>query len=540
MELLRKIRGQSGWIILSMVFLVALGRVFFLDARQAPSGKKIIKISHWQMEAGVREALDDAAREYQKLHPDVEIQQIIVGGSNYVSWITTRLIGGAAPDIIALGNMDRGLMLELFQRYFVPLSGEIGKPNPYNAGTSLEGVPWKATYYDDMLGGYMPELIEYYQVPESAFTMRLFYNKTKFREATGLDAPPSDFRAFLGACQQIKEYGRAHGEALVPIANAGKYNAKFIWSRFDQAVNSTLLPAVDVNLDSEQGPEESLIALVGGAVDFRDRRIRAMIEGHDYYNKQCQPAFFAADRMDAAFLFLQQRALMIASGSWDARSYVKQAEFEVGVCDFPMPARDDPEFGKFVEGVAVEELLGGFSFGVNRLSPNADVALDFLKFLSSQRINGKLNEEVQWIPMIRGNKPVPFIAPFWPHFDGVKAGIQLSTGGLNSQLYDELANLNAAGRLNYEGFLKRFLPSFVANGDRWMRQDRQRSWQLAANQDEFVRMAERMKEEQSGQRGSKADALLENEVSRRYNAIELSRRYEEARQASPLPKPSEP
>jgi len=533
------LRGRLGWLLLAAVFVLALGRVISLEKHQAPSGKKVIKIAHWQMESGVRDALDHVAREYQKTHPDVEIQQIIIGSTFYTSWITTRLIGGSAPDIIALGNMDRGLMLDLFQRYFVPLSGEVVKPNPYNAGTPLANVPWKDTYYDNMQGGYFPELIEYYQVPESAFTMRLFYNKTKFREITGLDEPPSNFRDFLAVCERIKAYGREHGQPLVPIASAGKYNAKFIWSRFEQAVNSSLLPTVDVNLDSEQSPEESLIAFVSGKVDFRDPRIRAMFEGHDYYNKEFQPAFVAADRMDAAFLFLQQRALMIASGSWDAKSYAKQANFEVGICDFPMPGKDDPEFGKFVEGVAVEELQGGFSFGVNRLSPNADIALDFLKFLSSQKMNGQLNREIQWIPMIRGNKPVEFIAPFWPHFDGVKVGILLTTGGLNAQLYDELTNLHASGRLDYEGFLKRYLPNFVANGDRWLLRDRARTWQLSASQDEFVRMTERMKE-LDGREGGKAGALLESEVSRRYGAIELMERYKEARKDTPLPRPSEP
>ncbi|AWI08154.1 ABC transporter substrate-binding protein [Ereboglobus luteus] len=430
MKILGKLKGKTGLVVLVIVCALALARVLVLQSRVSEiSGVKTIRIAHWQMEAGVRDALDLVAREYEKIHPDVRIQQIVIGERGYGSWITTRLIGGTAPDLVAMGSMDRRMMIPLLQRYFIPLSEEITKPNPYNRGTPLEGVPWKLTFYDNMEGGaasgassggcYIPELMDYYRIPSSAFTLRLFYNKNLLREATGLDAPPSDFRGFLAACEKIKEYGKSKGVWLYPIAGtASKYNTKILWGRFDQAVGSTLINVTDVNRDSDLSPEESVIALAGGAVDFRDPRIRAMMRGREYYRAQFQPAFFAADRMDAAFLFLQQKALMIASGSWDAGSYVQQADFEIGVCDFPLPSADDPEFGEFVEGPAAEELQGEFSFSVNATTPHRAEALDFLRFLSSQKMNAALNKRANWIPMVRGNYPGEFIASFLPHPEG--------------------------------------------------------------------------------------------------------------------------
>lgn len=547
MNFLGKLKGKAGLAVLIAVCAIALVRVLTLQSRVSEiSGVKTIRIAHWQMEAGVRDALELVAREYEKIHPDVRIQQIVIGERGYGSWITTRLIGGTAPDLVAMGAMDRRMMLPLLQRYFIPLSEEIAKPNLYNNGTPLEGVPWKLSFYDNMEGGaasgassggcYIPELMDYYRVPSSAFTLRMFYNKSLLREATGLEAPPSDFRGFIATCEKIKAYGRSKGVWLYPIAGtASKYNTKFLWGRFDQAVSSTLINVTDVNRDSDLSAEESVIALVGGAVGFRDPRIRAMIQGKEYYRAQFQPAFFAADRMDAAFLFLQQKALMIASGSWDAGSYAQQADFEIGVCDFPLPSRDDPEFGKFVEGPAAEELQGDFSFSVNSTTPHRAEALDFMRFLTSQKMNAVLNDRANWIPMVRGNRPGKFIAAFLPHPEGVKEGIRIDLSGRNLPRYEELINLVAAGRLDFDGFVEKYTKKFVENADDWMRVDRARNVRLAAQQDEFALNSERAAPLPGADRAS---VILQGILVRDFENTEYAKRYDEARARTPLPTPS--
>ncbi len=535
MKLWHRIRPQLGLIILIVAFGMALLRVLTLQSRETVTHKQVIKIVHWQLEAGIREAIDEIGREYSKQHPNVEVQQILIGERGYGSWITTRLIGGTAPELIEMGMVDGTLMNQLWLRYCRPLSDEIVKPNPYNKGTSLEGVPWKDTYYDGMQGGFVDNLLEYYQVPASGFTVRLFYNKPLFKAATGLDKPPDNFREFIAACERIKAYGREHHRNLVPIASAGKYNATFLFERFDQAVNSTLLPEVDANLDGEIGAEECAVALVGGKVDSHDPRIKAMIKGRSYYIPEFQPGFFPADRMDAAFLFIQQKALMIASGSWDAGSYMKQADFEIGVCNFPMPSKEDPKFGRFVEGPAAEEMRGGFAFSINRCAPNAEVALDFMKFMSSQQMNGLLNRRNKWIPMIRGNQPDPFIAPFWPNLDGVKMGIRLDVGPRNLITWNELLSLYSMGKISCDQLLQRYFSTFVANADLFMEMDLPRDSQLAAGQDEFRKASARASEWLTGSGREKATAILEAQVAHRFNDTEMSERYAAARARTKLP-----
>ncbi len=530
------IRGQIGLVIIGLAFVAALARVVTLGSSAITTDKKVVKMVHWQLETGIREALDWAAAEYEKLHPDVKIEQILIGERGYVSWVATRLIGGTAPELIEIGKNPAEVNL-IYLRYYQAMSEEILKPNPYNAGTELADVPWKQTFYDSMESAYVQELLDYYSVGISFFTVRMFYNKDLLKEATGLEKPPLEFRAFLAMCEQIKQWSARSGRGVVPIASAGRYNANFLFGRIEQAVNSTLLREVDINFSSDAQPEETAIALLNGRVRFDDPRIRAMYQGRSDYIRQFQPAFYPADRMDAAFLFIQQKAVFIASGSWDAASYKRQAGFEIGVMDFPLPSKSDPQYGQFVEGPAVETISGGVLFSVNRASQHPDIALDYLRFLTSQRINGEINRRMQWMPIIRGNAPDEFMAGFWPNLDGVKGGIDFKCGAKNAQLLDEVNNLYSTGRVGFEGLRDKFLPRYVANSDEWMLLDRPRQEQIMLGQNELRLALERAKGFTSRERSPRLMSLVETQYGRRFSNIELLQRYQQARYQTALPTP---
>ena len=72
---------------------------------------------------------------------------------------------------------------------------------------------------------------------------------------------------------------------------------------------------------------------------------------------QFQTGFSGLTRDEAVFLFVQQTAVFMATGTWDARSLQEQSDgqFTVGVMDFPLPDADDPVYGKFVEGPLFEQ-----------------------------------------------------------------------------------------------------------------------------------------------------------------------------------------
>ena len=148
-------------------------------------------------------------------------------------------------------------------------------------------------------------------------------------------------------------------------------------------------------------------------------------------------------RDDAVFMFAQQRAVFISTGTWDARSLLEQARetgqevFEVGLTEFPLVSTDDPEYGRFIEGHRYDSPLTGAVFGVTRTSQYRDVALDFLLYVASQKGNEDFNEYFGWVPAIKGSKPPKDLAGFVPHFDGVQIVDNTVIGGLTWTAWDQ-------------------------------------------------------------------------------------------------------
>ena len=174
----------------------------------------IIRLAHWQLEAGVRDGLAEAAAEYERLHPNVRIVQEAIPESTYGQWMSTQLMGGTAPDIVQAGMVEGHLMTAFFIRYFVPLSRYVTRPNPYNAGTDLEKVPLIRTFKDGMRRSFIDETQEFMTVPLALTGVRLFYNKPLLKKLTGLDEAPADYRAFLEVCEKIRVAKAAERSAV--------------------------------------------------------------------------------------------------------------------------------------------------------------------------------------------------------------------------------------------------------------------------------------------------------------------------------------
>ena len=76
------------------------------------------------------------------------------------------------------------------------------------------------------------------------------------------------------------------------------------------------------------------------------------------------------NREDATFLFAQERALMIVSGSWDISTFQKQCQFPIAVAEIPLPTRGHPVHGQFLFSKSVESAFGNENFGVMSRRPN--------------------------------------------------------------------------------------------------------------------------------------------------------------------------
>ncbi len=468
--------GAFGW---------ACATILMSRTAEAPAGTITLRMGHWQLETSVREAIAELARDYQQLHPEVRIVQDAVPETTYGPWVTTQLIGGTAPDMMEVGL---GLAYQLWEiylhRYFVPLTSVVGRPNPYNRGTELAGVPLRLTMKDGMRGAYYEKLQDYMTITLSQFGVRVFYNRELLKQLTGLDKAPEDYRKFLAACAEIKKHPGPGGRMYVPIAGSSYHVGLWEWMMFDPITYGAMRRA-DFNRDGFVGNDEQFVAFTSGRLGFDYPSLHARFKIFREITENFQAGYTGLSRDEAVFLFAQQKAVFLSTGTWDARSLQQQTEgrFTVGVIDFPRPSASDPEYGGVVEGPTYEQPQGGFPFGITRTCKHPEAALDFLLFVAAKKNNEKFNRIIGWIPSVKGTKMDPLLQAFEPHLNGVYSNMNFNLGGETLVKWNQLYSLYQVGQISYADLAKQFAPFYKEHGLKDF-MELQRDWRRDLRTDE--------------------------------------------------------
>lgn len=126
---------------------------------------------------------------------------------------------------------------------------------------------------------------------------------------------------------------------------------------------------------------------------------------------------------------------MIFGTARDAAVYFNNADFEVGVFDYPLPAPDDPGFADVEKKPLAEASVPSIHFCLSRMSQYPETALDFMMFCTSQARNESFNKDVGWYPAIRGAEPRPELAAFEPRAQGASGRVPPLTVGPDVQLW---------------------------------------------------------------------------------------------------------
>lgn len=438
---------------------------------EAFGDKKVVRICHWQLESGFREGLDYAIKEFEKLNPDVKIIQLPIYQRAFTQFVRTQLIGGTAPDLIEIDLLGSASAMKMAGRYFYPLTREVYKPNEYNADNDFKDVPWLYTFKDGLQGAVNVSDLEYYSAGLNNFSTRLFYNKTLLKKVLGIDTLPADYRSFLAMCDSIMSYAKQQGKTLLPIAGAN-YQTGYVRNAYYSALTPEYYFIVDKNGDGLSPNYTKFYAYLEGKFSFSDPQIRAAEEISRAFAKYYQPGFMAQDRMESGFAFAQQRAVIISSGSWDFQSLALQAHengFEIGVARFPMPQTDDPEYGKYVKGDMYEASWTAGRFGITRASKHPEVALKFLKFITSVKMNSKINDIIGWMPAVRNAAVRDELKPFElrQHGNpGISSPLSI-VGNYGGKTFSDDAKAYweyISGTTGYDGFVRQIEKRFVVDG----------------------------------------------------------------------------
>ncbi len=445
------------YLVLGLVFAWSFWHVASTRRAGNEPGKVTLRIGHWLLHAGMRESFDLAIADYQKLHPDVSIEQIPVPIRAYSMWLRTRLVGETAPDITGLSAVGE----ETAGRYYLPLDAYLSQPNPYNAGTPLEGVPWRDTFVDgldsvrQLLGPISGEL---YGVNLQINTLRLFYNRNLLRAVTGSDTPPATFAQLRALGDQIAAYNVRTGARLVPIASCGPYS-RYLFNtlvpsqtqRF--AVNSS--PSLNLNVSQQ----DMATAFLRGEWSYATPAFRSGLELMREVTALMPPGFSQLERDDAIFAYLQQQAVMFCAGSWDYGVLVRDGPFPTGITSLPLPDRQDPKYGSFVLG-AISEAAGSPEaiLGITRTSRHPEVALDFLHFLSSRRIATIFSRESHRIAAIVGTPAPPDAPELAPVLGGEVNGFAVDffylAGGNTSRAFQNNLHLALGPKGDLDAFIR--------------------------------------------------------------------------------------
>jgi raffinose/stachyose/melibiose transport system substrate-binding protein len=387
-----------------------------------------LRFAHWQLEAGVRDAFDQVAADYMARNPGVRVVQMTIPDRIYPAWLTTQLSGGTPPDLVQLGRYaseDAGY--EILARHFEPLTEHTARPNPYNAGTTLEGVPWRSTFLDYLSGWttWSEALQEVYGVPTTIFSIRVYYNRELYREITGSDEPPLTLEAFLEVCARVDRHAEATGQNLTPIAGS-EFNVMRLIETLFKYPTQRWRVAYDpfrshgLALASR---DEGLLQFATGQLSMADTPFRDGFALIREVGEQLGGTVLGMSREDAAMRFLQGRALMIISGTWDSTGLAAQASFPVDAFPLPMPSADHERFGALIHGPQSEAgYTGSGTLGVTRASKHPGVAIDFLRYLTSLEGAATFSRISRWPSALTDAEIPSEMRAFAPQLDGYPEG----------------------------------------------------------------------------------------------------------------------
>jgi len=396
-----KTRNGIGVSILVLAILASFWNVIFRNVEELTSNQIEIRIGHQELHTGMREAFQAAIEAYQEIHPNVRIIQVPVPPRTYPAWIRTQLVGGTAPDIVGLSGSQEEIL-----EFFLPITDFVDKPNPYNLGTSLEKVRWRDTFFDGMTG--IRDIVQesapgqMFGVMLQTSSMRLYINRDMLIEITGSDRLPQEYNDLYLIQQKIREYNQRTGKNIIPIASCRNY-ADYTFNRIVNSQTQKFL----LEWSPHMRTWGFFRPMAAGVFKYNETpEFLSSLELMHEVAQMLTPGYQQFLPEDAIATYLQQRSLMLVAGSWDYAVLTNRVSFETAITSLPIPSTSDPRYGKFTLGSSVEPVGTAAGLGVIRRSPNADVAVDFLQFLTSQTIAAEFSAISKRLPAVI-DVPIP-------------------------------------------------------------------------------------------------------------------------------------
>lgn len=396
-------KSHIGLLLFVAGYAVSLYWVFTRSAPIIKERPVTIRIAHWQIERGPPAGIDAVIKRYEELNPRVKVEQQLIPGAVYKQWMRSNLAGDTGADILEWGSWLAG-QKDVPARYFEPITAELAKPNPYNAGTSQEGIPWEKTFHDNLLGPRRdsPDPGQIYAATLTEVTTRLFCNVALMREIIGDVKAPETFDDLRKILTQVRAYSQRTGRKISGLAGS-RDNGLWV----SQAVFGTPLVELAYQFDDSGYlylyNRQTLAAYLEGRWNYSSPNVKAGLKLVRDISRSMKPGYLQLRREDAMLEFFSGEALFLYTGTWDATGLAQMAPFEIVPMRLPQPTKADPEVGDYIFGPGGEgNGETSMAMYINKASPHKAEALDFLRFITSVPGNQIFTDQSLWLPSING------------------------------------------------------------------------------------------------------------------------------------------
>jgi len=488
------LKFNSNWIACGLLlgaFVVSAIR-FWMVSRDLGEGEargEIIRVAHWQLEPGFREALQWAIDEYNALPrvkaAGVVVEQTAIAERFYNQFMNVHLISGTAPDI-AVKKQSELISGNALASFYAPLGTYVEKPNPYNAmewqiadlpvklAKFLSEAPWRDTFFDGLEGGFEEYLSDYYAIPICTWGgLRMIYNLSILEDVKSFaleqaslqiqpewlqtiwrsesnedgylpeddaiewlenDQIPQTLGQLILYCSAVNALAIYEGvDYLVPIAGSSYIANDVIRLYYDE-----FMSGIWHELSLEQGKKLSAIEVLAGfdegVWNFETPMVREYFSFVSVMSAFYPQGFLGLDREQAQRRFVLGQAAILSTGGWDATSIYQGIQgrsdpnnrFEIAIAPEPMPVEAERWAEILTMRASEADAKGGVPFAINKQSPNFDWCVDFLMFISSHRINEGFAARAGWLPVISGAQPPESVRGFLPTTEGLPKTFSLN------------------------------------------------------------------------------------------------------------------
>ncbi|MGC4943271.1 extracellular solute-binding protein [Kribbella sp. DT2] len=370
--------GLAATVSIALTGLAACG------GGDATSSGATNELTVWMMTGGPgdNKIVEDVTKQFHEKHPDVTVKVEVQQWDNIVTKLTTALASDNPPDIVEMGNTQTPLLTA--SGALADLTGDKGDFE--SSDKWLAGLAGPSTYQDKL-----------YATPLYGGTKVVMYNKKMFA-AAGIAKPPATVDELVADCSKL-----AQAHSKTPNFSAfympGQY--WFAGMPFLFGKGGAIATENDGKWTATMSSAENQAGLA---------------EWKKFQNACSTPSSTGAntDSPDQDQIFADSKAAMIYVKAWEPGAVKeKNAKTAADAGYFIMPG--------YQPNSPLPVIVAGSTIGIAAKSPNKDVAVDWLKAITSKSFQQTMTRTIHQLPI------VPDFLPTTDVPDILKLGTQAAT-----------------------------------------------------------------------------------------------------------------